>query len=128
MRTAHQTVPHLEEMGSCYSLALLGQQCRLLWEGHDLERGSSLPLRQALKEPTAGGHLLPPLPACGQRKSFLVGECGWHICDHLSDPVPVGLSSCWLEDTLLLATFLSLPHFPTLLYLPNKLLSPKSLS
>ena len=60
-----------------------------------------------------------------------------HLCDKLGDSTAVGLCRCWLEDTLffsfpytsfvlfrfvfedilLLATFLPLPHLPTLLHL-----------
>lgn len=118
-KTAHQSILHLEEMGSLYSLALLGQQCRLLWEGCDLEEGSSLPWRQTLKELTAGASA-DPIPCSWTASPSLRGAVGGMSLGPHQGSRSRWPQHSWLNDTLLLAAFLSLPRFPTILHLPHK--------
>ena len=93
VRTARQSVPQPEEMGSLSSFALLGQQYRLLWEEHDFEWGSSLLLRQILKSGAVGWGrgLQTPLPAA--RQQILPWGEMWvaHLSDRLRGSHSSGL-------------------------------------
>ena len=103
VRTAHES-PHLEETATLHSLALVAQQCRLLWKGCDLEQGSS-----AYKTDPEGawGPSADPTPCEWTASPSLKGEC-WvaHLCDKLGYSIAVGLSKllAW-GNTLFLSIY-----------------------
>lgn len=103
----------------------------MFWEGHNLEQGSSVPLRQTLKELRAGGLLLATLPAASlPLKGVLGGASLWWPQGSMFQSPRRYLA--WQHALIgCLSSLVSLSHSPidTSFTSPiNYILAPKSLS